>query len=271
MDDLGFHDALAMLDWQMELGADEAILDAPVDRFALADQMPVAVAPRPAAASRMPAPATEAPQPAEVAPAIDAVALAEAAAAAAQDLPALRAAIEGFGHCPLRDTATRLVFADGLAGARVMIVGEAPGRDEEQQGKPFVGQAGQLLDKMLAAIGLDRAASDPAQAVYIANVVPWRPPQNRRPEADELAMMAPFMRRHIALAAPDLVVLMGNAACEALIGQTGITRLRGEWVTLDGRPTLPMLHPAYLLRRSQDKALAWADLLSLKARLRGPS
>ena len=267
MDDLGFHDALAMLDWQIELGADEALGDTPVDRFALADQAPaaavVATAPK-ARASVAALPADDAPP----APSVDAVALAQAAASAAQDLPALHAAMEGFAHCPLRETATRLVFADGLVGARVMIVGEAPGRDEEQQGKPFVGQSGQLLDRMLAAIGLDRAATDPAQAVYIANVVPWRPPQNRKPEADELAMMAPFMRRHIALAAPDLVVLMGNAACEALIGQTGITRLRGEWVTLDGRPAIPMLHPAYLLRRPQEKAAAWADLLSLKARLR---
>lgn len=267
MDDLGFHDALAMLDWQIELGADEALGDTPVDRFALADQAPaatvVATAPKARASVAAP-PADDAPP----APSVDAVALAQAAASAAQDLPALRAAMEGFAHCPLRETATRLVFADGLVGARVMIVGEAPGREEEQQGKPFVGQSGQLLDRMLAAIGLDRAATDPAQAVYIANVVPWRPPQNRKPEAEELAMMAPFMRRHIALAAPDLVVLMGNAACEALIGQTGITRLRGEWVTLDGRPAIPMLHPAYLLRRPQEKAAAWADLLSLKARLR---
>ncbi|WP_422237964.1 uracil-DNA glycosylase [Roseicyclus sp.] len=267
MDDLGFHDALAMLDWQIELGADEALGDTPVDRFALADQAPaatvVASAPKARASVAAP-PADDAPP----APSVDAVALAQAAASAAQDLPALHAAMEGFAHCPLRETATRLVFADGLVGARVMIVGEAPGRDEEQQGKPFVGQSGQLLDRMLAAIGLDRAAPDPAQAVDIANVVPWRPPQNRKPEADELAMMAPFMRRHIALAAPDLVVLMGNAACEALIGQTGITRLRGEWVTLDGRPAIPMLHPAYLLRRPQEKAAAWADLLSLKARLR---
>ena len=267
MDDLGFNDALAMLDWQIELGADEALGDTPVDRFALADQAPaatvVATAPKARASVAAP-PADDAPP----APSVDAVALAQAAASAAQDLPALHAAMEGFAHCPLRETATRLVFADGLVGARVMIVGEAPGRDEEQQGKPFVGQSGQLLDRMLAAIGLDRAATDPAQAVYIANVVPWRPPQNRKPEAEELAMMAPFMRRHIALAAPDLVVLMGNAACEALIGQTGITRLRGEWVTLDGRPAIPMLHPAYLLRRPQEKAAAWADLLSLKARLR---
>ncbi|MFY9244323.1 MAG: uracil-DNA glycosylase [Roseicyclus sp.] len=256
-----------MLDWQIELGADEALGDTPVDRFALADQAPaatvVASAPKARASVAAP-PADDAPP----APSVDAVALAQAAASAAQDLPALHAAMEGFAHCPLRETATRLVFADGLVGARVMIVGEAPGRDEEQQGKPFVGQSGQLLDRMLAAIGLDRAAPDPAQAVDIANVVPWRPPQNRKPEADELAMMAPFMRRHIALAAPDLVVLMGNAACEALIGQTGITRLRGEWVTLDGRPAIPMLHPAYLLRRPQEKAAAWADLLSLKARLR---
>ena len=267
MDDLGFHDALAMLDWQIELGADEALGDTPVDRFALADQAPaaavVATAPKARASVAVP-PADDAPP----APSVDAVALAQAAASAAQDLPALHAAMEGFAHCTLRETATRLVFADGLVGARVMIVGEAPGRDEEQQGKPFVGQSGQLLDRMLAAIGLDRAATDPAQAVYIANVVPWRPPQNRKPEAEELAMMAPFMRRHIALAAPDLVVLMGNAACEPLIGQTGITRLRGEWVTLDNRPAIPMLHPAYLLRRPQEKAAAWADLLSLKARLR---
>ena len=267
MDDLGFHDALAMLDWQIELGADEALGDTPVDRFALADQAPaaavVATAPKARASVAAP-PVADAPP----APSVDAVALAQAAASAAQDLLSLRAAMEGFAHCPLRETATRLVFADGLVGARVMIVGEAPGRDEEQQGKPFVGQSGQLLDRMLAAIGLDRAATDPAQAVYIANVVPWRPPQHRKPEAEELAMMAPFMRRHIALAAPDLVVLMGNAACEALIGQTGITRLRGEWVTLDNRPAIPMLHPAYLLRRPQEKAAAWADLLSLKARLR---
>lgn len=271
MDDQGFHDALAMLDWQIELGADEAILDTPIDRFGLAEQAPSAPAAQMAPAPRAAQPMAHATLPPEAALTIDAVALAQEAAAAAQDLAGLKAAVAGFAHCPLRDTAVQLVFADGLPGARVMIVGEAPGRDEEQQGKPFVGQAGQLLDKMLEAIGLDRAATDPAHAVYIANVVPWRPPQNRKPTPEELAMMAPFMRRHIALAAPDLVVLMGNAACEALLGQTGITRLRGEWVTLDTCPALPMLHPAYLFRRPQDKALAWADLLSLKARLRGLS
>jgi uracil-DNA glycosylase len=270
MDDLGFHDALAMLDWQIALGADEAILDAPIDRFALADQPPLA----PAAAIAPKAGGPVAPPPVDAAPpalAVDAVALAQAAADAAPDLPALCAAMADFPHCPLRETATRLVFADGLAGARVMILGEAPGRDEEQQGKPFVGQAGQLLDRMLAAIGLDRAATDPARAVYIANVVPWRPPQNRRPTPEELAMMAPFMHRHIAFAAPEIVVLMGNAACEAMLGQTGGTRLRGTWLTLGGRPALPMLHPGYLFRRPHDKALAWADLLSLQARLRGMS
>lgn len=267
MDDLGFHDALAMLDWQIELGADEAILDAPVDRFALSDAPPPVAAPASARAPAMPA-ADAGPLP-PAAPSVDAVAVAQAAAAAAHDLPALAAALEGFGLCPLSQMAKSLVFADGMPGARVMIVGEAPGKDEDQIGKPFVGAAGQLLDRMLAAIGLSRQGQDPTQAVYITNMLPWRPPQNRKPEPEELAMMAPFVRRHIELAAPEVVVLMGNSACEGLLGQSGITRMRGQWAEVAGRPALAMFHPAYLLRRPQDKALAWADLLSLKARLGG--
>jgi DNA polymerase len=150
-----------------------------------------------------------------------------------------------------------------------MIVGEAPGRDEDRTGKPFVGQAGQLLDRMLAAIGLDRAAEDPAKAVYITNVIPWRPPENREPSPEEIAMMKPYLERHIALAAPDVLVAMGNISCLALLGQRGITRLRGKWAEASGLPVLPMFHPAYLLRNPAEKRQAWADLLSLQARLRG--
>ncbi len=184
------------------------------------------------------------------------------------DLPGLRAAMEAFGHCPLSQTATQLVFADGNPAARVMIVGEAPGREEDQQGKPFVGKAGQLLDRMLAAIGLDRASGDPATAVYITNMLPWRPPQNRDPSPEELSMLGPFVRRHIELAAPDVLVLMGNHACQGLMGRSGITRLRGHWGEVMGRPAIPMFHPAYLLRKPPEKAKAWEDLLSLKAKLR---
>jgi len=261
--DLSHHDALAMLDWQIELGADEATLDASVDRFALDEVTPTA-----AVAPRAPkAPVAE--RVANAAPtAVDATEVARHAAAGAMDLPGLRAAMEGFGLCPLSQTATQLVFADGLPAARVMIVGEAPGREEDQQGRPFVGRAGQLLDRMLAAIGLDRAAADPAQAVYITNMLPWRPPQNRDPSPEELSMLGPFVRRHIELAAPDILVLMGNHACQGLMGRKGITRLRGGWAEVMGRPAIPMFHPAYLLRKPHEKAKAWEDLLSLKAKLR---
>ena len=267
MDDMGYHEALALLDWQIELGADEAILDAPVDRFALEDAAPVVPVAAPAAARPAQPPA----RPVEATPkadAVDAVSVARDAAAAARDLPSLRAAMEAFAHCPLSQTATRFVFADGDPAARVMIVGEAPGRDEDRQGKPFVGKAGQLLDRMLAAIGLDRAATDPAQGVYITNMLPWRPPQNRDPSPEELAMLGPFVRRHIELADPDILVLMGNHACHGLTGKMGITRLRGQWTEVMDRPAIPMFHPAYLLRKPHDKAKAWEDLLSLKARLR---
>jgi DNA polymerase len=150
-----------------------------------------------------------------------------------------------------------------------MLVGEAPGRDEDMAGKPFVGRAGQLLDKMLAAIDMGRTSED--APVYITNVLPWRPPQNRDPKPDEIAMMKPFLMRHIALAKPEVLVLIGNWSCQTLLGKRGITRLRGTWATAAGLPALPMFHPAYLLRSPEFKREAWADLLNLKAHLdKGP-
>ncbi|MDR9484535.1 MAG: uracil-DNA glycosylase [Sediminimonas sp.] len=255
---LDYHMAKALLEWQVELGATEAILDAPVDRFAL-DPAPAKPAPAAAAsAAAPPAPVAE----------VDPVEEARKLAAAAPDLEALRVALSGFTHCDLRRGARNLVFADGVAGARVMIIGEAPGRDEDREGRPFVGRAGQLLDRMLAAIGLSRAPEQPSDGVYITNVLPWRPPQNRDPTPQEIAMMVPFMRRHVELAAPEIVVLMGNISCQAGLGQRGITRLRGHWTQAYGAPALPMFHPAYLLRKPHAKREAWADLLSLQARLR---
>jgi DNA polymerase len=136
------------------------------------------------------------------------------------------------------------------------------------QGKPFVGRAGQLLDQMFAAIDMTRESPDPALSLYITNVLPWRPPQNRDPSPDEIAMMLPFVRRHVDLAAPDVLVLMGNHSCQAMLGRRGITRLRGAWTEALGRPALPMFHPAYLLRNPAAKREAWHDLLLLQSRLR---
>lgn len=259
---------LALLEWQVALGADQAIMDQPVNRYALADEVPRASARRGAAVNGPAATPAMAPAPAVPGAAL-AAAIAEARllAGGAADLPELAAALAGFPHCDLRQGARNLVFADGQPGAGVMIVGEAPGRDEDIEGRPFVGKAGQLLDRMLAAIGLSRAAPDPVLAVYITNVLPWRPPSNRTPEPDEIAMLLPFLQRHIALADPKVIVLMGNTPCLALLGLSGITRIRGHWAEVLGRPALPMVHPAYLLRQPAAKREAWADLLALKSRL----
>ncbi|MCE8009200.1 uracil-DNA glycosylase [Aestuariivita sp.] len=249
------HLARTYLDWLVELGADEAICDTPIDRYALADR-PKAPAVKPPSETRTP---IQAEGPADVA---DPVEAARMAAQGAGDLPALRAALQSYEHCELKRGARNLVFADGTPGARVMIIGEAPGRDEDREGRPFVGRAGQLLDRMLAAIDLSRGSS-----VYITNVLPWRPPQNRDPKPEEIAMMQPFLQRHVELAAPDLLVVMGNISCHAVLGKRGITRLRGTWAEAYGRPVMPMFHPAYLLRQPAAKRETWADLLELKARL----
>lgn len=248
---LDWHSARALLEWQVELGATEATCDAPVNRYELTDK-------KPAVAQSAPAPDNAPP----AKQASDPVAEGEAAARAAETLPALREALGAFPHCELRNGARNLVFSDGQAGARVMIIGEAPGRDEDREGKPFVGRAGQLLDRMLAAIDLSRSEN-----AYITNVLPWRPPQNRDPLPDEIAMMLPFLKRHVELAQPEVLILMGNISCQAVLGRRGITRLRGNWDQVWGKPAIPMFHPAYLLRQGHAKREAWADLLSVRARL----
>ncbi|MEL6550471.1 MAG: uracil-DNA glycosylase [Pseudomonadota bacterium] len=249
MDAADWHKAAAELAWQVDCGVTEAIGEVPINRYDVVEE-PRA---KPAAAA---APETAAPQ------AADPVAEAETLAASAPTLEALAEAQAGYTHCELKLGARNFVFADGTAGAPVMIVGEAPGRDEDREGKPFVGRAGQLLDKMLAAVGMSRAEN-----VYIMNVLPWRPPQNRDPKTEEVAMMLPFVKRHIALAQPRLLIAMGNHSCQALLKKKGITRLRGQWHEAEGLPVLPMLHPAYLLRQPHAKRQAWEDMLSLQARM----
>jgi uracil-DNA glycosylase len=294
----------ALLRWHLEMGADWAVDERPHDRFAefAAER---AAAPAETAAAVRPSEALDAParrtreiaaapaaaRGAAVGAAVGAVVGAAvgdvrerslsleatelgagAIAAAALDLDALRAAYERFDGCALKRSATRLAFSDGAPDARLMLVGEAPGAEEDRTGRPFVGRAGQLLDRMLVAIGLDRTK------VYIANVVPWRPPGNRTPTPQEVAICMPFLQRQIALVDPDILVALGGAAAQALFGlKDGIMRTRGVWRTygvesaggLKNIAALATLHPAYLLRTPAAKRLAWRDLREIRKELDG--
>jgi DNA polymerase len=247
---------LEALRLQYEWGADEALLDAPQDRRAASPPVAPIIqppAPRPAA---KPAPALPA-GPAEAA----------ALAASCQSLEELKAALTGFTGCALRDTATQLVFADGADNAPLIIIGEAPGAEEDRAGRPFVGAAGQLLDRMLASIGLNRGNT------RIINTVPWRPPGNRTPSDAEIAICLPFLHRQIALIRPRGLLTLGAVATKALLpeaGAAGIRRLRGTWreaniTDMDSAlPCLPSYHPAYLLRTAMAKSESWQDLLQLR-------
>jgi uracil-DNA glycosylase len=251
---------VAALAWQLAMGADEAILPEPQLRAA---PPPAEVRPRPEVAPR-PAPSVP-PQAKLPAPALPAQEEATTLAAGADSLDALREAMSRFTGSPLRETATNMVFADGVPGAPVMVVGEAPGAEEDRLGRPFVGASGQLLDRMFASIGMGRAEN-----LYITNILPFRPPGNRTPTDAELNLFLPFVLRHVALARPRFLVLAGGVAAKGLLRQReGITRLRGRWhqVSLfDGQviPALPTLHPAYLLRNPVAKREAWADLRLLR-------
>jgi uracil-DNA glycosylase family 4 len=259
--------AAAALRWWLEAGVEFAVDETPRNHFAV-DSVLRPLSSRPhlpqeaQAETPMAAPAHrggERPS-AEIA--------ARELAASAADLATLRSYLETFEECGLKRTATQLVFADGAPGSRVMFVGEAPGGDEDRIGRPFVGRAGQLLDRMLKSIGLDRSR------VYIANVVPWRPPGNRTPTLQETQACLPFIKRQIELASPEILVCLGASAAQTLLGvREGITRARGTWFAYhcdDGRTlrALAMLHPAYLLRQPGQKRQAWTDLRILARELR---
>lgn len=271
-------DPLAALLWQMEHGVDYPLADELVEKGA----PPVVASPAPAPAPSVPATALP-PVPAISASPLIASAEARAEAvrlaASAQSLDELKAAIAGFEGIQIKRHATNLVFAAGHPSARVMVVGEAPGADEDAQGFPFVGASGQLLDKMLAAIGLDRHTDDPARAVYISNILNWRPPGNRTPTPAEIEISLPFIERHIALVKPQILVLSGGVAAKALLGtEEGITKLRGKWrdyVPLSLSPesghagrAMPTYHPSFLLRTPIKKREAWDDLQAIEAALK---
>jgi uracil-DNA glycosylase len=264
--------ALALLQWQIAMGADEALGEIAPNRLAPAPAAAIP-APRvlsPAASARV-APAVISPPGALAESLAEAAQSARLLAAGAETIEALGRLVAGFEGCPLKRTATNTVFLDGNPAAPVMIIGEAPGAEEDRLGRPFVGRSGQLLDRMLAAIGLDRGT------VQITNVIYWRPPGNRKPNAAEIAACLPFVLRHIALARPVVLVVSGGTAASALLPLSeGITRLRGRWFELavpglDAPvPTLAMFHPAFLLRAPERKRETWRDLLALKARLDEP-
>jgi DNA polymerase len=259
----------ALLSWYVEAGVDEVIADVPVDRFAAAAPPPGTVAPpRPATPVPEPPPPAARPAPPPLQSRDAAVRTAQEIAAGASDVDALRAAFESFDGCPLKETATNFVFADGNPHAKLMFIGEAPGAEEDRQGLPFVGPAGRLLDRMLATIGLDRSQ------VYITNILPWRPPGNRNPTDSEIAACMPFVERHIALAGPSILILVGGTSAKTLLRRTeGIMRLRGKWLTYQpaaGEPIAAraLLHPAYLLRQPAQKRETWRDLLAIDERLK---
>jgi uracil-DNA glycosylase len=246
--------AEALLAWYAAMGVDEAIGEAPVDCFAAA-----VAEPSPPRTEPRPRPATERPPAGASREGVMSV-------AQALTLAELESLVASFDGCALKRTAKSLCFARGREDARLMLIGEAPGRDEDLKGKPFVGRAGQLLDRMLAAIGLSE------EHVYITNTVYWRPPGNRTPTPQEIEACAPFLARQIELLSPDVLVLLGGAAAKNILGVAeGIMRLRGKWLSYScgGRDiaTLATLHPAYLLRKPEDKRYAWRDLLMVKERL----
>jgi uracil-DNA glycosylase len=266
-----------LLRFYAEAGLDHALVETPVDRFAQAerrrgpepDQPPAEAQPATPQPDRPNRPAVSgaAARGTAAVPDEGAVARAREAAATAETLDDLKAQLTAFDGCNLKQTAKNLCFADGNPQADIMFVGEAPGREEDMQGLPFVGRSGKLLDRMMAAIGLDRTSA------YIANTIPWRPPGNRTPTPQETEICRPFIERQIVLANPKLIVALGGPATKALTGTTaGILSVRGRWldhIAADGRhiPVMPTLHPAYLLRNPAQKRYAWRDFLEAKRKL----
>lgn len=280
-----FHDSLAALQWHIDVGADEAIAEDAVNRL----QPPArnmqemmarvehsrnvpaeAQASQPALSYQPVVPETEDQVPLGTA---DAAREARKIAAGCQSLEALVEAIDNFEGCPLKRTAKNTVFSDGSPKARVMLIGEAPDTDEDQQGKPFVGASGALLDRMFEAIGFRRDAENPEQALYLSNILFWRPPGNRPASTSEIAVCLPFVERHIELVKPDILVFIGGISAKTLLqtGQ-GITKLRGKWQDYKTEgldtpiPAMSIFHPSFLLSSPAQKKHAWQDLLAIKAK-----
>ncbi|MGQ0527111.1 MAG: uracil-DNA glycosylase, partial [Alphaproteobacteria bacterium] len=263
---------LAALAWYIENGVDEAVENEPTNRF----RLPVAVQSVPNISPVERKPSLSVAVPAPVFGKSEARGQALALAQAAQNLDDLRAAILAFDGIGLKKTATNMVFSDGNPKAPIMLVGEAPGADEDRLGKPFVGVSGRLLDGIFKTIGLDRQENDPARSLYISNILNWRPPGNRTPSPAEIEVSLPFIERHIQLVKPKLLILCGGVAAQALLGRSdSVSKLRKTWHDYQPQtsefisqsetiPAIVMYHPSYLLRTPSQKKAAWADIISIK-------
>lgn len=263
LDNIGNADILSLLKWYQEAGVDETIGDETIDWFALTSEAPLQKTPTleiksPASKHRPHRPMVS----------VDQITKdAEQLAASCGSLSDLNAAIKGFDGCSLKKTAANTVFSDGNPNSPIMVIGEAPGVDEDRQGKPFAGESGQLLNRMFKAIDLDRSTD-----FYVTNILPWRPPGNRKPTPEEIAICMPFITRHIELFDPELIILLGGISANSLLKSTlGITRLRGKWMDYDLKgkpiPVRSLFHPDYLLKQPKAKGDTWRDLLEIKAKI----
>lgn len=255
---------IELLQFYIDVGADEAIADQPIDRFSIKENQGVVTFQGTNASTETVVPVADAPV-----GSFEAMPEAIALAAAANSLDELKAALDGFKGLALKRTSTQMVFADGNPNAKIMLIGDVAGTDEDRLGRPFAGLGGQLFDKMMAAIGLSRE-----HTIYISNIINWRPPGGRTPTDAEFALSLPFAKRHIELVNPDILIYVGGVAAKELLQtKQSINKLRGRWIDYQtpslAKPILSMaiLHPQYLLQTPAEKAQAWADLLRLKAKL----
>jgi len=262
-------DNIEILKWQIEMGVDEIIGEKPVNRFLEED--PKVAKPTlnvsPSHDIKPPDPKSVEKPPQENINSQDAVTEATKLVADVNNLEDLRKAILEFPHCSFRNTSNNLVFSDGNPEAWLMILGEAPGYEEDMKGKPFVGKSGRLLDKIFSETGISRSNSKPHDSFYITNTINWRPPGNRNPIKNEIEMFRPFVIKHIELINPKILVLSGNIACTAILNQQGITKLRGKWLNIDNLHIMPIVHPAFLLRNPTFKKNTWQDVLAIKKKL----
>ncbi len=264
--------ALAALAWQFDMGVGETLTDAPINAYELperADWQNAAIAPIvvPVTGQQVATAPLAPPSFAPVQSAKAAIAAAQSAADRCQNLDDLRAALAQFDHLDIKKGARDMVFGAGDSAADVLVLSDPPQREDERAKSPYSGDAAQLLEKMFAAIGLSQSNPDPRKALYLMPALPWRAPQDRAPTPDELAIIRPFVARHVALIAPKVVILMGNAALQLGMNTTGILRARGVWGQAFGLRALAMLTPQHLLQNPAAKREAWADLLTLKAAL----
>ena len=264
----------ALLQYQIDLGADEAICPLTFNRFVESKIESLNKTPQtqtaPAKNSMEPNIISEK-EAAAIPPSesIDKVAVVRAKSLISnvKSLDDLRRSIKSFEFCDYKATANNLVFSDGNPSAKIMLVGEAPGQEEDLKGKPFVGRSGQLLDKIFLAAGFSRNNPEPLKSLYITNSVNWRPPGNQTPPKTVVEMFRPFIEKHIELINPQILVLTGNSSCSAILNQVGITKLRGKWIQMNNRWIMPILHPAFLLRDPRQKQLTWYDIIKIKRKV----